>query len=151
MAKKGKEPAGLRKYRLAQKAKKAKRSPRPKTARKVKTMARRRSYGRKRRASGRRFKPSIATLGGIGISVYSAYQDAQAAGSEKLNTFISSFTGIGIGRYSDNGTPTFNMGNAIKSATPIGAGMLISYGGNQSKNVKYGFKKIPFVGRKFKL
>lgn len=61
MARKGKEPAGLRRYRLEQKRKKAKRSRgRTSKPRKAKSMARRRRYGRRR--GSRRSKKTVWKL-----------------------------------------------------------------------------------------
>jgi hypothetical protein len=61
MPKKGKEPAGLRRYRLAKRKRTGKtRTVRAKPRRKAYTMARRRrSYGRKK---GRKSKPSVSLL-----------------------------------------------------------------------------------------
>jgi len=79
MAKKGKEPAGLRRYRLAQKAKKNKRATsRPKTQRKVKTMARRRSYGKKRSGGRKKFSAwrmakGVMYTGAVALPIYGAY------------------------------------------------------------------------------
>lgn len=78
MAKKGKEPAGLRKWRLAQKAKKTKRASSPKKTRKVKTMASRRSYGRKR-TSRKKFSTwkmakGVLYTGAVALPMYTGYQ-----------------------------------------------------------------------------
>lgn len=78
MAKKGKEPAGLRRYRLARKAKKAKRRSSPKPQRKVKNMARRRSYARKRSGGRKKFSAwkmakGIAYTGAVAAPLYTIY------------------------------------------------------------------------------
>ena len=60
MPKKGKEPPGLRRYRLAKKRKKRGSKPRTRTVRrKAAPMARRRRYSRKK---GRKSKPAISLL-----------------------------------------------------------------------------------------
>jgi len=71
MARKGKEPAGLRRYRLEQKRKKAgRKAVRAAPKRKVKTMARRRSYGKRRGRKSR--KMGITKMLGMGWLGYRA-------------------------------------------------------------------------------
>lgn len=147
MARKGKEPAGLRRWRLAQKAKKtARRTARSAPTRKVKTMARRR-YGKRR--GHRTMKPSILTTGALIYKAYDSYQASQAAGSEKLNTFLTNFTGIKFGRFATGGD-MFDMDYFIQKNALLGAAIGGSYALNYLPQTKTIIRKVPMVGRRFK-
>jgi len=121
MAKKGKEPAGLRRYRLAQKAKKNKRATsRPKTQRKVKTMARRRSYGKKKSSGKNKFGmwkmvKGVAYTGSIIAPGYIAY----TSGLTPAQT-VQRYAGIGI-------DGKFAMDHLYQMWTPVVAVAVIDF------------------------
>lgn len=144
MPRKGKEPAGLRRYRLAQKRKKAgQRKVRPMARRR--RYARRRSYGR-RRASRRRAQPSLLIAGALGAMVWDAYKNGyEPAGDQKLNAFVHRLTGVPIGRFTE-----FNKENAIRSGMTLGVGYVGSKALNGFSESRPIIRKVPIIGRRFK-
>jgi len=126
MARKGKEPAGLRKWRLAQKRKAAgRKASRPKQTRKVKTMARRRSYSRKRRGHGKKFSAwkmakGLIYTGAIAAPMYQSYTQlgggaTGAVGTMKNAAFVDAQTG------------TFSLAAGAQIWTPVAAVMLVDF------------------------
>jgi len=96
MARKGKEPAGLRRYRLEQKRKKAgRRKARAAPKRKVRTMARRR-YGRKRSRKQSTFGlvKGVVYAGSIAGPAYTRYAALKAAGKPTGEALAKTATGF---------------------------------------------------------
>jgi len=146
MVRKGVEPAGLKRYRLAKKRRSApKRTVKPMARRTLRRRASGRRYGRRR---GSRMKPSILTTLALAYKAYDSYQEAQKAGSEKMNTFLTCFTGIKFGRFAADGM--WDSAYFIKQNTPLIAGVAGSYALNYLPQTKTLIRKIPMVGRRFK-
>lgn len=148
MARKGVEPAGLKRYRLAKKRKTAPR-------RKVTNMARRRyvrraSGGRRFRSRRKTAKPSLLTAVALAYKGYTAVKAAQAAGSEPMNTFFTEFTGIKFGRYAANGQYEWDTEFFLGKQMPLIVGVGGSYALNKIPQTKGLVTKIPMIGRKFK-
>jgi len=102
MARKGKEPAGLRKWRLAQKRKASGRKVRaaPKTSRRQRTMARRNFRRKGTRKSGKspiRMVKGIIYAGSIAapaLHAYSYYKGTGKTGADLAQAVILSYAGI---------------------------------------------------------
>ena len=116
MARKGKEPAGLRRYRLAQKRKKrGSRARRVRVIKRRPTMARRR-YSKKRRGGKKsRAIPLVGTV----VAAYPAYKAYQMAGGFNAELPVQL-----VYRYTGYSTTlgTFNSDIPVK----LGTGMLVA-------------------------
>lgn len=145
MPKDGKEPAGLRRWRLAQKRKHA-----PRKARMVTAMARRKSYGRaapRRRYVSRRAKETVSIGAALGAIIYGANTYSSYAGYSDKSKFWSDMVPVAFLTGYDVQTKKLNKEYFAKGGGPILIGTIGGAIASKLPFIRSAPRKIPLVGR----